>query len=739
MRKTSASPNMRQLFLHILLFRLFIPLMLVGLIASLSIGYFGEKNLKIHQGQIVESMSHIVDYHINHGKSILETIAKAAEITDNENLFTFMKSSRESYKYFDTIYYLDKDNKIVLMAPLSPRYEGLDMSNVTEFKEDDKAFNVHISKPFISLRTGCPTVYLIRPVFNGGYIVGELNLELFQEEVKAATDDSENDFVFIMDQSGTLIAHPSLALVKQQTNMSDLGIFRNVLQVKSTDIYSYDGNTVIGSGIKVKGTNWIVVDQISVYNFIKHYMIILVIVLISSVAIFAALILNFRNQLNRYVITPVEQLTNKTNSITIGEFNNFEKNPSTVTSFAELDKLFVDFQFITDNLQARESALIESENRYKGLTNRMPIGIFRATLTGEILGINPVFKSIFGFANYEEVINRNILDIICPSSTYGEKLAYDIKNLNNYEVRIKSNNGEIGWIQMDTHIVYNIKGEAEFFEGCIQNITERKETETKLKVQQELLIKSEKEKCETLEKTLAMKDEFISLLSHEFKTPLNVIYSAIQLIECVYIDKIPKRVQELIGNIKQNTFRQLRLSNNLLDVTKMNSGQFKLNMRNFDIVFLLRVITESVELYAEQKNINIFFESSLGSKIIYMDEEKIERILLNILSNAMKFTESGGEITVGVEAITNSDAIEIKITDTGIGIPKDKLDIIFERFGQVDSNLSRQAEGTGIGLSLVKSLVNLLGGTIEVKSIVGEGSTFAIKLPIKRESLDNSI
>lgn len=449
--------------------------------------------------------------------------------------------------------------------------------------------------------------------------------------------------------------------------------------------------------------------------------------------------LNLREQLNKYVITPVEQLTKKTNDITIGYFSKSRDFSSTINAFSELDKLFTDFQFMTDNLQAREADLKESENRYRGLTKRMPIGIFRAMLTGEILGVNPMFKTIFGFYNYDEVINRNILDIIKPYSIYSEKLAADIKNLNNYEARVKCNNGKIIWIQMDTHIVYNIKGEAEFFEGCIQDITKRKETEVKIKDQQELLIKSEKEKRETLEKTLVMKDEFISLLSHEFKTPLNVIYSAIQLIEGVYLKKIPERVQELIGNIKQNTFRQLRLSNNLLDVTKINSGQVKLNMKNVDIVFLSRAITESIELYADQKDIDVYFESNLDSKIINIDEEKFERILLNLLSNAMKFTESGGEISVRVEEIKSLKVIQIKVTDTGKGIPKDKQELIFERFGQVDNNLSRQAEGTGIGLSLVKSLVNILEGTIEVESEVGIGSTFIITLPVKESEINDSI
>lgn len=740
-KKIKESLYLRQLFFRILLFRLFIPLMLIVLIAALGVGYLSKQNLESHQTQVVESISHIVDYHIDHGRSILEAIAKVAENTEKKDLSIFMKSSWESYGYFETIYYLDKDNKINFMIPYSSRYEGMDMSKVTNIEGGGGRWNICISKPFISIRTGYPTVYLIRPLLTGGFVVGELNLGLFQEEINAATDNTGKDFVFIMDQSGTLIAHPSIDLVTQQTNMSNLGIFKNVLEGKTSDIYYYNGNTVIGSAVQLKETKWIVVDQVSIYEFINHYIFILAMLLIASLIIFTTLVLNLRKQLNQYVITPVEQLIKKTNALTIGDFSNLDFTASIPTAFAELDKLLVDFQFMMNTLEAREAELRESENRYRGLSNRMPIGLFRATLTGEILGTNPMFRFILGYPNSECILNRNIIEFISPFSIDNKLEEYsieNIKNLNNHEISIKRYDGKIIWIQIDSQIVYSVKGEAESFEGCIQDITERKNTEVKIKEQQELLFKSEKEKRETLEKTLVMKDEFISLISHEFKTPLNVIYSAIQLIECVYLDKIPERVQELIGNIKQNTFRQLRLSNNLLDVTKMNSGQFKLNMKYFDIVFLSKAIAESIEVYANQKNIELSFKSNVESKNIITDEEKFERILLNILSNAMKFTNSGGKIAVSVDENKSLDVIQIRVTDTGIGIPKDKQEIIFERFGQVDNNLSRQAEGSGIGLSLVKLLVNILEGTIEVESEVGVGSMFTITLPIKNEEVDEN-
>jgi len=255
----------------------------------------------------------------------------------------------------------------------------------------------------------------------------------------------------------------------------------------------------------------------------------------------------------------------------------------------------------------------------------------------------------------------------------------------------------------------------------------------KISEQNELLYESEKRQRELLEKDLAMKDEFITLITHEFKTPINVIYSAIQLIEHVYINEIPESVNKLIRSIKRNTFRQLRLVNNLLDITKLKSDQFKLNFKYVDIVFLTKLITESIKIYADQKRISLCFKTNVENKNISIDDEKYERVILNLLSNAIKFTPEGGSITVDLKENKKNKTVDISVIDTGVGIPKEKHKVIFNRFGQVENNLSRLAEGSGIGLAIVKMLVIILEGKIEVDSAVGVGSKFTITLPIKEE------
>lgn len=249
---------------------------------------------------------------------------------------------------------------------------------------------------------------------------------------------------------------------------------------------------------------------------------------------------------------------------------------------------------------------------------------------------------------------------------------------------------------------------------------------------QNKLLNTEVEKRKALESAMKFKDEFLYLITHEFRTPIAVINSALQAIELMYDEEVTVNVRKHLNKIKQNNNRQLRLVNNLLDITKMNSGNIKLNNKTIDIVFLTKAIVNSVEFYVKQKGVHLNFITSTPSELVYLDEEKYERIMLNLLSNALKFTPKGNHInvTLSVRKSKKQKYLYVIVKDEGIGIPKEKHRVIFERFEQVDSSLSRQTEGTGLGLYLVKLLVDALDGKISLESEEGKGSSFAIILPL---------
>lgn len=234
-----------------------------------------------------------------------------------------------------------------------------------------------------------------------------------------------------------------------------------------------------------------------------------------------------------------------------------------------------------------------------------------------------------------------------------------------------------------------------------------------------------------MKEALKLQDEIFTNVTHELKTPLNVIFSTIQLMEMHFENGSFEANKEKIHNeikiIKQNCYRFMRLINNIVDSSKIKSGFLKLNLSNKNVVEIVENIVQSISQYVKGKGINIIFDTNTEEKIIACDVSKIERIILNLISNAVKFSNSENNIYVNL--LDKNDAVEISVIDNGIGIDKKHLDKIFDRFYQVDKSLSRNAEGCGIGLSLVKSFVEMHDGRISVDSEVGKGTIFKIELP----------
>jgi two-component system phosphate regulon sensor histidine kinase PhoR len=241
-----------------------------------------------------------------------------------------------------------------------------------------------------------------------------------------------------------------------------------------------------------------------------------------------------------------------------------------------------------------------------------------------------------------------------------------------------------------------------------------------------------------LEKITMMKDEFFAVMSHELRTPLTLIHSSLQLAYGVYEQEISSNIDRTLSRINQNCSRLLKLINNILDITKAEAGFLTVVSTNFEIVSTTEMIVSSVNNFALSRDIELVFDTNEEEMYVNLDKDKYEKILLNLLSNAIKFTPEGKEILVTLNI--DKENIYLTVKDEGVGIPEDKLESIFDRFAQVNSSLSRRAEGTGLGLSLVKKLVEMMGGTIYVNSTINVGSEFVIrfgKFEITEKFVDN--
>jgi len=376
-----------------------------------------------------------------------------------------------------------------------------------------------------------------------------------------------------------------------------------------------------------------------------------------------------------------------------------------------------------------EELLRKSEERYRNLLEFMPDAVLLHDRE-KILFVNKAGVELFGFEDNSEVLSKSLYELL------------DENNFNEYKLKMsEADNCEFPIIfeeilRRDSQdfcievitTSYNIDNKTVFL-SVIRDITQRKEFE-----EMKHSVDESKRLLQEVTEMDKLKTDYIVNLSHEFRTPLSIILCTLKIMESltdsnssVKIDK--EKLNKYISIMKNNSYKLLKTANNLLEISKIESGCEKLRFRNCNIVRIVEKVTMSVWSYTRNRQINLMFDTDTEEIVTACDVDKIERIILNLLSNAIKFTEEGGQIKVNV--CNKKTEVLITVSDTGIGIPKDKFSLIFERFKQVDNSLTRVHEGTGIGLALVKSFVEMHDGRIEVESEVGVGSTFKIFLPVR--------
>ncbi|MFA9399277.1 MAG: ATP-binding protein [Clostridiaceae bacterium] len=388
---------------------------------------------------------------------------------------------------------------------------------------------------------------------------------------------------------------------------------------------------------------------------------------------------------------------------------------------------------LKENKKNTEKKLLEIKQCYDKLIedSKDTIILHRGN---DIIYANKSTAKLLNLKTVDEIIGKSILDII----PYKEKQIVSEKYKNmyiektpmNFEAMILKSNDDIIPVR-NTSICFLYENESTVL-SIITDITQEKEMKL-LKEDNEINANLLKESLDSNKLII----EFFSNISHELKTPLTVIYSCVQVLGLyLNVDKELGRKQEkYLKLIKQNCNRLTRLVNNLLDLTKMDAGFLTANFRRYNLVSVVEQITLSVVEFAKTKGINIIFDTDEEEIIMNFDIDKMERIMLNLLSNAIKFTNNDGVILVSV--VDGIEYAEISVKDDGDGIPEDKLDSIFDRFGQVDKSMNKNRFGTGIGLALVKSFVNLHEGNISIKSKINEGSEFIVGISKDLESKED--
>ncbi len=281
--------------------------------------------------------------------------------------------------------------------------------------------------------------------------------------------------------------------------------------------------------------------------------------------------------------------------------------------------------------------------------------------------------------------------------------------------------------------VFELQGEI-FTIANIRDITERKRAEQELEQYHdhlEELVKTRtaelaiaKERAESADR---LKSAFLATMSHELRTPLNSIMGFTGILLQGLAGPLNEEQKKQLGMVRESSTHLLNLINDILDISKIEAGQLQVSMEPFDLRDAIEKTVKTIKPLVEKKGLALEIIITPEVATMTSDRRRVEQALLNLLSNAVKFTEKGA---ISITCQTIGKELTISVKDTGIGIKLEEMDSLFKPFQQLQSGIGRQYEGTGLGLSICKRLVELLGGTISVKSQWGQGSTFAITLPV---------
>ncbi len=369
--------------------------------------------------------------------------------------------------------------------------------------------------------------------------------------------------------------------------------------------------------------------------------------------------------------------------------------------------------------EGAEAALRESEQRFRNILNNVPIGVVYTDLNGQIIQANPRFCELTGY-NEDE-----LLALRPPDYTFPEDLAQDAgvtAQLVRGEIPMERRNkryiaktGGTVWVQASVSLLRDAQGRPLHIVGVAEDITEH------------LKLEEAERAREAAEASNRAKSEFLSRMSHELRTPLNAMLGFAQLLELDQRQPLSASQQPWVSQIQQAGWHLLEMINDVLDLSRIESGNLRLHTETLNLGELLAASVAMVEGDAKQRRILIIQELGVGTATVLGDSTRVKQILTNLLSNAVKYNADAGRIHIASRVAT-PDTVEIAVTDTGLGMTPQQLAELFQPFNRLGRERSAQ-QGTGIGLVISQRLAELMGGSLKARSIAGKGSSFMLTLP----------
>ncbi|GJL85366.1 MAG: hypothetical protein DHS20C02_11410 [Micavibrio sp.] len=372
-----------------------------------------------------------------------------------------------------------------------------------------------------------------------------------------------------------------------------------------------------------------------------------------------------------------------------------------------------------------ERALAEAEKKYRTIVEHAAGGIYQLTPEGIYLAVNPAMARVLGYESREEIVRVNANDAVYVDKEEREAFRQKLEErgvISNYETQVRKKDGTHVWINENARLVRDETGHVLYYEGSIEDITQRK--------QAEMALREAKHQSDIANRA---KSEFLANMSHELRTPLNAIIGFSEIIKNEVLGPVGQKAYwEYARDIYDSGKGLLTIINEILDIAKIESGDRQLNDSVVDMSEIVATAMDIIASKAGSGYITVTNNTQDMPNVIG-EALALKQVALNLLSNAVKFTPNGGSVTISSE-IDGQGQLRLSFTDTGIGLSEEEIEKALSPFGQIDNALDREGSGTGLGLTLVNSMMLLHDGKLEIFSEKSVGTTAAVVFPAERVS-----
>jgi PAS domain S-box-containing protein len=381
---------------------------------------------------------------------------------------------------------------------------------------------------------------------------------------------------------------------------------------------------------------------------------------------------------------------------------------------------------LTEELERR---IAERSAEVHDLYNNAPCGYHSLDKNGVFLHINDTELNWLGYTRDELIGKKAVADMLTEKSHITFRNIFPIFKergwVKGVEYELIRKDGSVLPVILNSTAIIDSEGNYFSSRSTLFDITERKKAEQAIARKSEELILANV----ALEKAARLKDEFLASMSHELRTPLTGVMSLSEALQEQVYGPLNEKQLKVVSRIEESGQHLLDLINDILDLSKVEAGQMTLQIEKTSVTDICQAALHLIRGMANKKHHNISFSANPPSMSINADPRRLKQMLLNLLSNAVKFTPDGGQIGLNVSGNAEEHYVDFTVSDNGIGIASEMFPMLFRPFVQLDSRLSRQYSGTGLGLSLIQRMAELHGGSITLESELGQGSKFTIRLP----------